>query len=92
MFIYEKLFQIKILGISLPQDFNSQLQKENERQKKQFVHLVGRISQMTQKMGELQEFDHRLKVMVNLETNEDNAQSHGVGGSGPDSFQPDFSN
>lgn len=68
-----------------------QLQKENEQQKRQFVHLKGRISQLTQKMVELQEFDHRLKVMVNLETNDDNAPFHGVGGSDPKDLTPDYS-
>ena len=69
----------------------AQLRKENEQQKRQFVHLVGRINQLTQRMSELQEFDHRLKVMVNLEADEDYQGVHGVGGTGPDYLQPDVS-
>ena len=42
-------------------------------------------------MSELQAFDHRLKVMVNLETDEDYESVHGVGGTGPDYLQPDLS-
>jgi murein DD-endopeptidase MepM/ murein hydrolase activator NlpD len=68
----------------------AQLQKENEQQKRQFVHLKGRISQLTQKMVELQEFDHRLKVMVNLDANDENAPL-GVGGSDPKDLTPDYS-
>ena len=69
----------------------AQLKKGNEVQKRQFVHLAGRINQMTQKMSELQEFDRRLKVMVNLEVRDDNTVFHGVGGPGPNPFQPDYS-
>ena len=61
----------------------AQLETQNKLQKKQFVHLARRVDQITQKMGELREFDRRLKVMVNLETDVDNSQSQGVGGADP---------
>jgi murein DD-endopeptidase MepM/ murein hydrolase activator NlpD len=60
-----------------------QLEKENELQKSQLGHLVQRFDQTYQKMYELQEFDRKLKIMVNLETSEDNSEFRGVGGSIP---------
>ncbi len=60
----------------------TQLKTERDQQKKQFIHLAQRIDKITQKMCELKEFDRKLKVMVNLETSEDNGQ-FGVGGSDP---------
>ncbi len=75
-----------------PQMFRlAQLQRENGLQKRQFVRLVERINQLTQEMGTLQELNHRLRIMVNLEMSEDNTQSYGVGGSDPDSLPPDYS-
>ena len=68
-----------------------QLQRENELQKRQFVRLVERINQLTQEMGTLQELNHRLRIMVNLEMSEDNTQSYGVGGSDPDPLPPYYS-
>lgn len=68
----------------------SQLQKENEHQRKQYIYLAQRIDQVTQKMSELNEFDRKLKVMVNLETGEDNARFEGVGGSSPMARDPGF--
>ncbi|NVM26771.1 MAG: M23 family metallopeptidase [Desulfobacterales bacterium] len=67
------------------------LQKENEQQKRQFVHLARRIHQMTQKMRELQQFDRNLRVMVNLEIPDDSAEIQGVGGSEPTLLLPDYS-
>jgi len=60
-----------------------QLEKENQFQKRQFLHLAQRINKMTKKVGELEAADHRLRTMVNMETGEDNAPSNGVGGSDP---------
>lgn len=75
-----------------PQMFRlAQLQRENEQQKRQFVRLVERINQLTEKMGELQDLNHRLRIMVNLEVRDDNTRSPGVGGSDPDPFPPDYS-
>jgi murein DD-endopeptidase MepM/ murein hydrolase activator NlpD len=68
----------------------AQLEKEKAQQKTQFLHLAQRIDQITQKMGELKEFDRKLKVMVNLETSEDEAQFEGVGGSDQTLLDPKY--
>lgn len=59
----------------------ARLEKENELQKKQFVRLVARINLLTQRMAEFQEFDRKVRVMVNLEKGDRNTQFKGVGGS-----------
>ena len=59
----------------------AKLKSDNEQQRRQFVHLVQRIDKVTHKLDELKAFDQKLKVMVNLETGEDNSQFTGVGGS-----------
>jgi len=66
----------------------AQLEKETEQKKDQFTYLAERIDQITQKVDALKEFDHKLKVMANLETSEDNAQNQGLGGS-PISLEPE---
>ncbi|MCP4681661.1 MAG: hypothetical protein GY864_04960, partial [Desulfobacterales bacterium] len=60
-----------------------------EKEKEQVLYLSQRIDQITGKIGELKEFDHRLKVMVNLETAEDSTQVKGIGGPNPDVLGPD---
>lgn len=67
-----------------------QLEKENERQKRQFLHLAQRIDEIIGSMGQLKELDLKLKVMMNLETGEGNAPG-GVGGSAPSLPWPDYS-
>jgi murein DD-endopeptidase MepM/ murein hydrolase activator NlpD len=67
-----------------------QLQEENERQKRQFVHLAQRIDEIIGNMGQLKELDLKLKVMMNLETGNVNTPG-GVGGSTPTSPWPDYS-
>ena len=61
----------------------AQLKKETVLQKNQFINLAGRIDLVTQKMSKLKELDHKLRVMVNLEADEDKEASRGVGGSDP---------
>ncbi len=61
----------------------AQIEKEYKSQQAQFIHLARRIDQINDKMRELKEFDHRLKVMVNLETSEETENQNGVGGSPP---------
>ena len=73
--------QIPLLG---------QLQKENERQKEQFIHLAQRIDEIIGNMGQLKELDLKLKVMMNLETGKVNTPG-GVGGSALASAWPDYS-
>jgi murein DD-endopeptidase MepM/ murein hydrolase activator NlpD len=45
------------------------------------VYLAKRIDRLGQKVAELSEFDRKLKVMVNLESDEEEKQFQGVGGS-----------
>lgn len=66
----------------------SELQKENALQKEQILHMAQRIDQFTQEMSELKRLDHKLKVMVNLETREGDEQYRGVGGSDPVLLDP----
>jgi murein DD-endopeptidase MepM/ murein hydrolase activator NlpD len=65
----------------------AQLKKETEQQKIQFIYLAERIHQMNQKMKELRDFDHRLKVMANLKMSSNDTQLQGIGGSDPDLFR-----
>lgn len=71
------------LGLRAEMPRLAQLEKENQFQKSQFLHLAERISKMTERVGELESVDHRLRAMVNMETGEDNGPSNGVGGSDP---------
>ncbi len=59
------------------------LQKENEQQKIQLTYLSERIERVNHKMGELNEFDRKLKIMTNLEENAEQGPFIGVGGSEP---------
>ena len=69
----------------------AQLKKENKHQRGQLVALSQKIDQISRKMIELKEFDHKLKVMVNLETGEDSPHFLGIGGSDPTVLNPDYS-
>ncbi|MBW2610169.1 MAG: peptidoglycan DD-metalloendopeptidase family protein [Deltaproteobacteria bacterium] len=66
------------------------LQKENQQQRVQLAALSKKIDQINTKMVELKKFDHKLKVMVNLESSEDNTQFLGVGGSDPTLLDPEY--
>lgn len=68
----------------------AQLEKQNEQQKIQLVALTHKIDQISGKLIELKKFDQKLKTMVNLETNEDNSQFLGIGGSDPSLLNPDY--
>ena len=59
------------------------LQKQNEQQKVQLTYLGQRIERINQKMGELNEFDRKLKIMTNLEESAGQGPFIGVGGSEP---------
>lgn len=67
------------------------LEKENEHQKRQFIHLAQRIDVIARQMGELKSFDNKLRVMVNLDTEDDDGQQQGLGGSDPSLLIPDYS-
>ena len=66
----------------------AELQKENALQKEQIFFMARRIDQVTREMNEMRELDHKLKVMVNLETGEGDEQFKGVGGSDPALVDP----
>lgn len=66
----------------------AELQKENALQKEQILYMARRIDQVTEEMNELRKLDHKLKVMVNLETGEGDEQFKGVGGSDPALLDP----
>ena len=68
------------------------LKTENSQQRGQLAALFQKLDQMNNKMVELKEFDHKLKVMVNLGTDdEDTTQFLGIGGSDPTLIKPEFS-
>lgn len=75
---------IKALAPSL-----SYLKNENQQQKQQLITLVHRVHQISEKMVELKRFDHKLKVMVNLESGDQNTQFLGVGGTDPSILKPE---
>jgi len=66
----------------------AQLEKENEQKNNQFINLAQRIDQINQEMVKLKQLDHKLKVLVNLETPDNNSQIQGVGGSDPTLLDP----
>jgi murein DD-endopeptidase MepM/ murein hydrolase activator NlpD len=68
----------------------SQLEKENRQQKVQLASLTDRIDRINNRLIELNEFDQKLKVMVNLETEEENSQFLGIGGSDPSLLDPGY--
>jgi murein DD-endopeptidase MepM/ murein hydrolase activator NlpD len=57
------------------------LQKENKVQRIQIVSLCQKISAINQKMAKLQEFDHKLRIMTNLNPTGEQEQFLGMGGS-----------
>ena len=58
-----------------------EIEKEAEQKAQQIIHMAHRIDQITQEMISQKELSRKLKVMVNLETDEEDA--HGLGGPGP---------
>lgn len=68
----------------------SELERESAQQQRQFIHLAQRVDQIALKMGELKDFDRKLKVLVNLETGDDSDRFRGVGGSDPALLRPNY--
>ena len=66
------------------------LLKENQQQKLQLAALSKKIDEINGEMVELKQFDHKLKVMVDLETGESDSQFLGVGGSDPTLLDPEY--
>jgi len=59
------------------------LQKENSRHQEQIASLTEKISIIQKKLTELNEFDKKLRTMVNLEPTRANPHFVGMGGSDP---------
>lgn len=60
---------------------NIGLLQQNEQYKGQLTSLAGKIDQINQKVAELKEFETKIKIMVNLDTGEEDTQFLGIGGS-----------
>jgi murein DD-endopeptidase MepM/ murein hydrolase activator NlpD len=67
----------------------AQIQKEYEHQKEHFDHLSRKLEGMSLKMGELDEFDRRLKGLVELESTEERLAGGGdaIGSTSQDLIQ-----
>ena len=57
-----------------------QLQRENAMQKTQLIALCKEINHANQKIAALQKFDHKLRIMTNLESSGEQDQFLAVGG------------
>jgi murein DD-endopeptidase MepM/ murein hydrolase activator NlpD len=68
----------------------AQLENENTQQKTQLASLTEKIDRINGRLIELNEFDQKLKIMVNLETDEENSQFLGIGGSDPSLLNPGY--
>lgn len=66
------------------------LRKESGIQKTQIIALCKEINQTNQKIAALQEFDHKLRVMTNLQPSGEQDQFLGVGGSNMSTLKPDY--
>ena len=66
------------------------LRKESKIQKTQLIALCKEITQSSQKIAALQEFDHKLRIMTNLSPSGEQDQFLGVGGSNMSTLKPDY--
>jgi len=66
------------------------LKKENKLQKTQLIALTKKINNITQKITGIQEFDHRLKAITNIEPSIEQNQFLAVGGSNNDTLKSDY--
>ena len=85
-FLFLIIYDYRGIKAKVPQ--LAELQKENALQREQILYMARRIDQVTQAMNDLRKLDHKLKVMVNLETGEGDEQFKGVGGSDPVLIDP----
>lgn len=67
----------------------SRLINENRQQRVQLLALSQKIDQVNEKMQDLRAFDHKLRVMVNMEGEDEEGQFLGMGGSNAFVFDPD---
>lgn len=64
----------------------ARLRKENRQQRVQLLAFSQKIDQINGKMEALREFDHKLKVMVNMDVDDEDGQFIGMGGSSTSAF------
>jgi len=76
------------IKIQIPQ--LNHLKRENKIQKIQIVSLCKKINGINQKMAKLQEFDHKLRIMTNLNPTEKREQFLGLGGSNINALTQDY--
>ena len=67
-----------------------QLQRENAMQKTQLIALSKEINHANQKIAALQKFDHKLRIMTNLESSGEQDQFLGVGGPNMSTLKPEY--
>ena len=70
---------------------NARLLKENSEQRAQLAALVNKIDKINSKMVDLQKFDNKLRLMVNLDPGDNNTPFLGIGGSDPSLMDPEYS-
>lgn len=68
----------------------AEFEKKNKNQAVQLTALATKVDGMNNKMLKLRNFENRLRVMVNLEPNDDNTQFLGIGGSDPALLNPEY--
>lgn len=98
-FIFSVLFVVAFLAwasldyykMKTQEPQRAELIRENRQQGVQLAAFASEIDKINRKMVKLNKFDNRLRVMVNLEPGDDNAQFIGVGGSDPTLTDPGFS-
>ncbi len=66
------------------------LKEENRIQKIQLIALSKKINQINQTMANIQEFDHKLRVMTNTESSGEQDQFLGLGGSNISILDSDY--
>jgi murein DD-endopeptidase MepM/ murein hydrolase activator NlpD len=66
------------------------LKKDNNTQKTQILALCKKINAINQKMAKLQEFDHKLRIMTNLNPSDSQKQFLGLGGSNLNALKSDY--
>jgi len=88
---YISLILLDVRTIKTKMLVHTQLQKENNIPKRQFLYLAGRIEEMKQKIMGLEEADREIEKMVNLGNSNGPKHLMGVGGSDPGLLQPDYS-
>jgi len=68
----------------------AQKKAENERLKTQLAALANKFDKVSAQMAEYKKLDDKLRIMVNLETDDDGYQFIGIGGSDPVLLDPEY--